>query len=141
MATRNFIKKLEARSEKRETRRAGAPVSSRFSLLLTLESPKNQTSVRSAETEAVGERVFDLHRPGFQGYVIGITALVGVFQVDGWRRDLVANRHHGDSGLQSARTSQQMAGHRFRGADGHLVSMVAESALDGHGFGPIAHIG
>ena len=49
-------------------------------------------------------------------------------------RDLIAQRQHGDAGLQAARAAEQMAGHGLGGADGELIGMIAEDALEREWF-------
>ena len=74
-------------------------------------------------------------------HIIQIAGRVGTLMIDGRRRHLIANRHHGDAGFQAAGAAQQVPGHRLGGTDRHFVGVVAEGPLDRHGFGFVADVG
>ena len=74
-------------------------------------------------------------------HIVQVALGVGNVQIDGGRRDLIAQGQHRDSGLQAARAAQQMAGHGFGGADGELISVLAKDALERGGFNTVAHFG
>src|SRR5450631_3079575 len=83
----------------------------------------------------------DAHGAGLIGYEIQIAIGIGGLVVDGRRRYLVANGENRDAGFEAARAAQQMPGHRFRRTDGDLISILAEAAFDGGGFGAVADFG
>ena len=53
-------------------------------------------------------------------------------------RHLIAHRQHAEDRLHHAGGTEQMPGHRLGRADGQLVGVLAEGALDGDGLGLVA---
>src|SRR4051812_35442457 len=95
---------------------------------------KYETTVRAAETEAVGGGILDRHRPSLVRHIVEVALRIRVFEVDRRRRNLVAQSQDRNAGLEAARTAEQMAGHRFRRTDGQFCRMVTEGPLHGTGF-------
>ena len=72
----------------------------------------------------------EVHVPG---------AGVLIFEIDGGRKNLVAEGEHGDAGFEASGAAQQMAGHRFGGTDREFV--LAKEIPDGLGFQRVANRG
>src|SRR5580704_11373449 len=66
---------------------------------------KNEAGVGSAEPKRIGECVIDLHRARMIRYIVQIALRIGVVQVNGRWRNLVAYRKNRDAGLQPTRTA------------------------------------
>ena len=96
--------------------------------------PEYKTSIGTAEAEGIREGIFHLDFAGSVWHKIQIAVFARVLEVHGRRNNLVAQRQHGDAGLQPSSAAQQVAGHRLGGTDRHLVGMIAERAFDRHRF-------
>ena len=82
-----------------------------FRSLPTLEE---QRAVGAAEAEGIRQGILDFGLLGVVGdEVQGVALRVGIIQVDGRRKALVAQCEHGDAGLQAAGAAQEMSRHRF----------------------------
>ena len=80
-----------------------------FRSLPTLEE---QRAVGPAEAEGVSQGVLEFGLLGMVGdEVQGVALRVGIFQINGRRKALVAQCEHGDAGLQAAGAAQQVSGH------------------------------
>src|ERR1700730_3692311 len=74
-------------------------------------SAQNNAGIDAAKTEAVRDRVCDRNVPGLPADQIdALGERIRIFEIEGWRRDLVANGKDGENRLQSAGGSQQMPG-------------------------------
>ena len=71
-------------------------------------------------------------------HVVEIALGVGRLVVDRRRDDARLDRHRRDGGFQAAGGAEEVAGHRLRRADGDLVGVLAEHALDGDRLGLVA---
>src|SRR5215813_7733185 len=90
---------------------------------------EDQRAVSSAEAERIGKRVLDAHRPWMIRDIVQVAFRIGRRVVGCRRRDLIANRQYRDARLEPSGTAQQMPRHRFGGADGHFIRVLAEAAL------------
>src|SRR5581483_11637822 len=105
--------------------------------LLLAPALEQEGAVRSAKAEGVRHRVFHGGFARMVGNKIhsgGIRILI--FQVDGWRKNLVAQREHGYTGFQTACSPEQVPGHGFCRADRDFV--IAEKVTDRVRFERIA---
>src|SRR5215472_4458113 len=100
---------------------------------LVCPSSEDQRSVRAAKTKGIGKSDIDICRARRIGNVVEITFRIGVFQVDGWRQNLVAQGQDGNSCFQPSGSTEQMSSHGFGRADCYL-RLLAKSALDTLGF-------
>src|SRR5215470_15020949 len=79
---------------------------------------ENQGGVGAAETERVGEGVLDSGFAGVIGNVVEIALGIRGFLIDGGRKNLVAQGEDANAGFEASGAAEEMAGHRFGGADG-----------------------
>src|SRR5690349_5427424 len=91
---------------------------------------EDERAVGAAEAEVVLDGVLDPHLPRRVGAVVEIALGILVEDVDRRRRDLVAQRQHGEDRLDAAGATEQVAGHRLGRADDELLRVVAERQLD-----------
>ena len=73
--------------------------------------------------------------------VVEVAAFVGIFQIGGWRHNLITQGQHSHSCFQAARAAEKVPGHRLGGAHRELVGVIAEGTLDGDSLQPVAQIG
>src|SRR5581483_9713763 len=92
-------------------------------------APEQQCSVGPAKAEGIRHGVLQGGLPRLVGNVVEVALWIGVFVIDRRRQHLVAKREHRDSRLQASCAPQQMAGHRFRGTDRKLVSVITKCPL------------
>src|SRR5512146_1643367 len=78
----------------------------------TLEGGERDRRVGAAEAERIRDRRADLHRPRNERDEIQVALRIDVDQVRGRRRDLVADREHGEDRLDAAGGTEQMSRHR-----------------------------
>src|SRR5262249_34613407 len=98
---------------------------------------EDERAVGAAKAEGIGERNVHRRLARHVGNIVQVAFRVWVFQIDGGRKDLVAQGQDGNAGFQAARAAQQMSGHGLGGANRNL-SVGAESTFDGFGFKHIA---
>src|SRR5439155_9223911 len=91
---------------------------------------EDQRGVRPAEAERVRHHVTDLLLARLIRDVVEIALRIGHLVVDRRRDDPCLHDLCCDRRFQSAGRAEEMAGHRFRGADGDFVRLVAEHPLD-----------
>src|SRR5260370_35934628 len=105
---------------------------------MSIESPKNQRSVASYETEGVGHGVAHGQRAG--GYWNEVEAIIDVrtFEIDCRGCDLVAKLKNGEAGFETPCASEEMAGHGLGGTDGQSAGVISEGGADGGCFGTVA---
>src|SRR6266852_9944624 len=103
--------KSKAPPSRKEREKDGAPAVKKRQPLLT--PPSNQTrAVGPAKPERVGHRVVERCLPRVVGDEVHVArAGVLVFEIDGGRKDLVAQGEHGDAGFEASGTAQQMSSH------------------------------
>src|SRR6185437_4125004 len=101
------------------------------------DGAKDDRRVRSTEAERVRKRDANRHRPRDARHEIEIALRIGIDEIRGGRRDLIANRQRREDRLDAGRGTQQMPGHRFRRRDGKLVGVLAERALYRDAFGDV----
>ena len=78
-------------------------------LLVRLVALENQGAVGAPKSEGVAERITHLHLSRLAGDVVEVEPLVRTLQVHRRRGDLIAQRQHGNTGLQSAGAAEQVA--------------------------------
>src|SRR5579864_5868759 len=94
-------------------------------LSLSVPALEEQRSVGSTEAERIRERVLHFGFARMVRDVIEIARRVGDFLIDCRRKNLIAQRKHADTRLESTSASEQMPGHGFCGADGNFFGAVA----------------
>src|SRR6266536_2501292 len=94
-------------------------------VLVALEAPAD-----AAEAHRVRDRHVEAGLPALQGYVVEVAFGVRVLEVDGGRKDLVAQGERGDDRLQRAGGAEQVAGHRLGRGGGERVGVGAERLPD-----------
>ncbi len=72
------------------------------------------------------------------GHVVQIAVRIRVFEVNRRRRDLIADRQHGEDRFDSASGAEQMPGHRLGRTHRKLLRVVAEGTLDRVRLGLVA---
>src|SRR5882762_9781177 len=84
-------------------------------------SAENERTVGATEPEGIGKGVFDRHLTRGIRHVIQIAALARGMQIDGRRRDLIAQCQHAENRFDDAGFFNEMAGHRFYPASLHVA--------------------
>src|SRR5436853_4530581 len=74
-------------------------------------TPEDERAVGAAETEGVGERDADRHPPGLVRHVVEVARRIGRAQIDGRRRNLLAECERAEYRFDGARGAEQVAGH------------------------------
>ena len=74
--------------------------------------------------------MIDRYLACFVRHVVEIAYRIGRLVVDRRRNDAVLHDERADRGFEAAGSAEEMAGHRFGGADGNLVRLLAEHRLD-----------
>ena len=83
-----------------------------------------------AEPKRIGHRIFKINAPRALGDIVKVAVLIRHLVADRRRYHAVVQRKRRNNGLSAAGRAEHMAGDGFRGADGQLVGMAAESGLD-----------
>src|ERR1051325_1425784 len=91
---------------------------------------ENQRRIRPAEAERVREHVAHWLRAGLIRHVVEIAVGIGRLVVDRRRQHVFLHHQRRDGRLEPAGGAEEVAGHRLRRADGELVGVLAEDALD-----------
>src|SRR5581483_10915005 len=102
---------------------------------------ENQTSVRAAEAERIGQRVLDIHGARVIRHIVEIALRIGEFVIDGGRRDLIANGQNREAGLESTGPAEQVPRHGLGGTHCELVGVIAEASFNGQRLDLIANFG
>src|ERR1700676_966776 len=105
--------------------RGAAYATGRTPVSLAGPALENERGVGAAKPKGVGKRVFQRGLAGFVRNVVQIASRVRRLLVDRGRQNLVAQRQDADARFESTRTAEQMPGHRFCGADRHLLGAFA----------------
>jgi len=96
----------------------------------------------AAEAEGVVQGYADFLLAGDVGDVVEVALGVGVVEIDGGGDQRIADGHGAGGGLYGAGCAQEVAGHRFAGADYEAVfGVVAEDGFDGFGLADVADSG
>ena len=85
---------------------------------------ENQRPVGAAETKIVFDCYIDFHVARSVGTKVQITLWVLIEQIDRRGCLLLVQRQHRENTFDSPGTTEQMARHRFRGADHGVVGVV-----------------
>src|SRR5260221_10470341 len=109
-----------------------------ISAIAAAERAEHERGVGAAKAERIGHRTSDLHLARDKRHEVEIAVWIDVDEVGRRRRDLVAQREHGEHGLDAAGGAQQMSGHRFGRRDGELARVVAEGPLHRRAFREVA---
>src|SRR5512142_3462548 len=104
----------------------------------TLEGGERDRRVGAAEAERIRDRGADWHRSRNERHEIQVALGIYVDQVRGGRRNLVADREHGEDRLDTAGRTEQMSRHRFRRGHRQSIRVLAECAPDRNAFGDVA---
>src|ERR1700676_2166836 len=94
------------------------------------KSLEDKAAVGAPKPKRIRKRVVDLHWARVIRNIVEIALRIRNLMIDGGRRDLIPQRQHGDTRLQTARTTQQMSGHGFRRTHRQLIGMLAKCALE-----------